>query len=513
MNESVDGAQFNYSLSNISSSTVVYQSGWVTGHLGKRATIQLKDSQRVVSVALNDGVDILFNVSGVPDPIVELQKDGVVVNSDKHDLKNGVLSFSHVNESKAGNYTIKASNCFNSVTKTVTVTVLINASVESSGGSMNVKCGENLTLSCVVRASPPPDIRWYLSSLNSFEAIQRHYKTDIGGDYRYLSNLHIVNVAVADQGTYKCLINKGEQLVEFNVSVICWPSPPGVQVSGKNNETVTLSISAPSYTGVRPIEHYPIVFGSRHLLVNASSDPTLVTITSLTQNTLYMVLVTAHNGLNESRATFLSVQTEGVPGSVRVEWHSLFVESEIGCQSATIPFELSDDEDSGVEGYTVIVASVETEMELEVPPVNETEIVLDGLSENTVHTLQIKAQNQYGYGPGSKTYTFQTTECIVQVKSVGISVAAGVLAVMITFALLGAAYSRYRWRKLSLPIEPAMPAELSEQIELRGRIISKAELDSASVAMEAIQIELEAGQSTMCESRSPFEMHETNEGE
>ena len=106
------------------------------------------------------------------------------------------------------------------------------------------------------------------------------------------------------------------------------------------------------------------------------------------------------------------MQCLGVPGRLKVEWHSLFVESEIGCQTATIPFEFPDDRDSGIVGYTVKVASVDTEMELEVSPVNETEITLDGLNENTAHTLQIKARNKYGYGPGSKTYTFQTTECI-----------------------------------------------------------------------------------------------------
>ena len=36
MNESVDGAQFNYSLSRTSPSTLVYQSGWATGHLGSQ---------------------------------------------------------------------------------------------------------------------------------------------------------------------------------------------------------------------------------------------------------------------------------------------------------------------------------------------------------------------------------------------------------------------------------------------------------------------------------------------
>ena len=72
-------------------------------------------------------MDIKFNVSGVPDPVVELQKDGMAVSSDKYnnyELENGVLRLSHVNESDSGNYTIKASNCFNSASETLTLNVL-----------------------------------------------------------------------------------------------------------------------------------------------------------------------------------------------------------------------------------------------------------------------------------------------------------------------------------------------------------------------------------------------------
>ena len=65
----------------------------------------------------------------------------------------------------------------------------------------------------------------------------------------------------------------------------------------------------------------------------------------------------------------------------------------------------------------------------------------------------------------------------------------------------------------SIPIEPAMSAELSEQIELRGRIVSKTELDTTSVEMEEIQIELESGQNPAYASQSPFEARDTNQGE
>ena len=101
--------------------------------------------------------------------------------------------------------------------------VIVNATVESSGGAVNAKCGENVTLPCTVRANPQPDIGWYFTSLNSFQTIQGQRPTAVG-ENRYLSILHIVNVALTDQGTYRCVSDNGLgriQTVDFNISVTC----------------------------------------------------------------------------------------------------------------------------------------------------------------------------------------------------------------------------------------------------------------------------------------------------
>jgi hypothetical protein len=101
----------------------------------------------------------------------------------------------------------------------------------------------------------------------------------------------------------------------------------------------------------------------------------------------------------------------GPPGTVWIELYSLQVSSEIGCNSAAIPFSLLDDGGANILGYRVRLTTIHEIVEFEISAANKTVLTLHKLRGDTAHQIEMKARNKYGYGPYSDAYVFQTAKC------------------------------------------------------------------------------------------------------
>ena len=90
------------------------------------------------------------------------------------------------------------------------------------------------------------------------------------------------------------------------------PDSPGLDVLLVTNVTITLLITAPSFTGGFPIRNYKIYESGRPIMtVNASGDRMEIAIGDLVPRRPYLFAVRASNGEEISEATVASTMTDG----------------------------------------------------------------------------------------------------------------------------------------------------------------------------------------------------------
>ena len=86
---------------------------------------------------------------------------------------------------------------------------------------------------------------------------------------------------------------------------------PTVRVFSKTNNSVTLSMSQPGYTGDFTITNYSVVYRNVTVPLHPFNDSILVPIKDLTSNTIYKFEVTVHSYHGASEIASVTVRTDG----------------------------------------------------------------------------------------------------------------------------------------------------------------------------------------------------------
>ena len=213
---------------------------------------------------------------------------------------------------------------------------------DTADGNISAVCGEPVEMQCNGSGNPQPSITWTFMPVYSSQPLKVEAPNQTAlGWMKYQSVLSLPNVQGGNEGTYQCLINNtigGAQIVTFMLSVTCeyviimkrhyhspfcvpvlyvgWPDPPGLEVVNETDVTVTLLITAPSYTGGLPLRSYVIYVNESggptwKMAVNATSDRMEIAIGDLDPKTRYTILVRAYNDIGKSEAAAVSTMTDG----------------------------------------------------------------------------------------------------------------------------------------------------------------------------------------------------------
>jgi hypothetical protein len=185
-------------------------------------------------------------------------RNGVDVRSDRYQLDHQLLTLGPVKDSDTGNYTIRASNCFDSASTNFHLDVLMPASVinvSARTDSNPPTCGRNVVLECIALDYRKPKITWMLNNTPLYSSSNVHIEdTRTEGNNHYHSFLHLVQFNKTDSGVYSCTARDdvspgctisngtGQETMNLNVSCI---SGVTARVTNVTNETVEVHVILP----------------------------------------------------------------------------------------------------------------------------------------------------------------------------------------------------------------------------------------------------------------------------
>ena len=224
--------------------------------------------------------------------------------------------------------------------------LLAPPSTDTADGNISAVCGEPVEMQCNGSGNPQPSITWTFMPVYSSQPLKVEAPNQTAlGWMKYQSVLSLYNVRSGKsghEGTYQCLINNsigGAQKVIYILSVTCEyviiiimklqyhslfcvlvlhvgaPDPPGLEVLDVTNISITLLITAPSYTGGLPLRNYSIYIQENDIpmmTANATSDRMEIVIGDLDPKTGYPFFVRAYNDIGKSEAAKVSNMTDGM---------------------------------------------------------------------------------------------------------------------------------------------------------------------------------------------------------
>jgi hypothetical protein len=416
-------------------------------------------------------------------------RNGVDVRSDRYQLDHQLLTLGPVKDSDTGNYTIRASNCFDSASTNFHLDVLMPASVinvSARTDSNPPTCGRNVVLECIALDYRKPKITWMLNNTPLYSSSNVHIEdTRTEGNNHYHSFLHLVQFNKTDSGVYSCTARDdvspgctisngtGQETMNLNVSCIREVLGPVYNVSYIGNDTVTLVvIFAPGQQDL--VKHFVVITDDGKTVSTTTVRPAEipVVIRDLRPKTKYSFSLKAvyiDNRQSET-STPKTVTTEGPPGAI-----SALVDVNFDCNA--IRFDVVrpiDDGGNPVDGYRVYrsvgIAGNESIENMLATTGQRLRVSLEGLPSGTCVAVRIRARNKYGYGDYSRIYNLRTNACSKADSSVTLILVVGVLAALLCAVLLLAVYCTYRWRRLSDAMQASSDGKELRQLSGEDRV-------------------------------------------
>jgi hypothetical protein len=488
MNEHVSGIQLFYTnvivLNDADRTVRRYDSPWITALVGIVPSVK---APSYVSSKANCSINVTIDVGGIPTTNLSLMRNGVDVRSDRYQLDHQLLTLGPVKDSDTGNYTIRASNCFDSASANFHLDVLTPASIVT----MTIRrdsnlCGYPATLKCVARGYPKPTITWMVNNTRLHPSSKLHIEeTHHDGDNYFHSSLRLDNVLTDNIGVYNCTARNnvsqgcnasedlGKETMDFKVSCIGEVPGPVYNISYIGNDTVTLVvIFAPGQQDL--VKHFVVITDDGKTVSTTTVRPAEipVVIRDLRPKTKYSFSLKAvyiDNRQSET-STPKTVTTEGPPGAI-----SALVDVNFDCNA--IRFDVVrpiDDGGNPVDGYRVYrsvgIAGNESIENMLATTGQRLRVSLEGLPSGTCVAVRIRARNKYGYGDYSRIYNLRTNACSKADSSVTLILVVGVLAALLCAVLLLAVYCTYRWRRLSDAMQASSDGKELRQLSGEDRV-------------------------------------------
>ena len=162
---------------------------------------------------INKGDSVLYRcnvVAGVPSPVITWTRaDLRPMTANTEILSGGVLRITRVTGVEEGEYRCRAENIAGSVEVTASLTIHETPSIEMTPrGSVTVRVGAPLTISCAVTGDPPPAVTWKKITRSS-QVLRSNSPS-----------LELTSVRMEDEGTYACVASNLAGQVEERLQVI-----------------------------------------------------------------------------------------------------------------------------------------------------------------------------------------------------------------------------------------------------------------------------------------------------
>ena len=203
---------------------------------------------------INSGGSVLYQcraVAGIPSPVLTWTRTDLrPLTANTEVLSGGVLRITRVTGEEEGEYICRAENSAGSVEATASLTIHQTPSIQMTPrGSVTVRVGSPLTISCAVTGDPPPSVTWKKITRTS-----QVIRSDS-------PSLELSSVRTDDEGTYACVASNLAGQVEERLQVIVTDDDYAVSPSPS-------SPPSPPSRPPRPGENnYPVVLGNNVKLV------------------------------------------------------------------------------------------------------------------------------------------------------------------------------------------------------------------------------------------------------
>ncbi|KAG9473293.1 hypothetical protein GDO78_019504 [Eleutherodactylus coqui] len=188
--------------------------------------VQIGDGSGLVTITVNDALDLSCFVTGHPTPRVWWLRNGYLV-ADQDGLEvldsGRILSIRQIQPGHGGKYSCKAEGEAGTAEAAVDVFVQeLPMATITGGSSVSANLREPVTLECNVSGTPAPTVTWWKDGLQ----LQARGST-----------LQIAALAIDDEGVYMCVATndagEGRHAVLLNVLV-----PPNIEPSDVNHTAV-----------------------------------------------------------------------------------------------------------------------------------------------------------------------------------------------------------------------------------------------------------------------------------
>ncbi|KAK1155520.1 hemicentin-1-like [Acipenser oxyrinchus oxyrinchus] len=237
--------------------------------------------QQSLNRTLGTPITLLCEATGVPPPSITWLKDGAPIenNAEWRGMSGGSrLELGPVQLSHAGTYTCLARNTEGETRRHYTLAVQVPPSIVGSSlaTDLSVAASEDVTLECLVRGSPKPEVTWLKDGAPLDLTDPQHLQLSQDG-----GSLRILGLRPADSGMYSCLAENsaGQETKIYTLTVLVPPSVGSVpaepaEVTAVQGGSVSLECRA---TGTPPPQiswlknGFPLPLSPRTQLLSAGT--------------------------------------------------------------------------------------------------------------------------------------------------------------------------------------------------------------------------------------------------
>ncbi|KAM3620522.1 uncharacterized protein V6R79_024924 [Siganus canaliculatus] len=193
---------------------------------------------REVGVLVNDSIQLLCEVQGIPTPDLRWLKDGQVIDGTNSSsgfrisADGNALTLITAHPSDSGKYSCVASNAAGEEDRIFNLNVYVPPAIRGSSESVTTVLDSSVSFECAASGSPPPQLNWLKNGLPL--PVSSHSRLLSAGQV-----LRINRAQVSDGGTYTCMASNraGVDNRHFNLQVHV---PPGLDGAGVTEDVTVV---------------------------------------------------------------------------------------------------------------------------------------------------------------------------------------------------------------------------------------------------------------------------------
>ncbi|KAM7388095.1 hypothetical protein PAMP_024296 [Pampus punctatissimus] len=320
----------------------------VEGKARKSYHLTIQELPSEIGVLLNESIQLLCHVRGIPTPTIQWLKDGEVITSPGNkgyriSPDGSTLSVTGAHTTDSGKYTCVATNSAGEEDRIFNLNVYVPPVIKSKSETvekLTTVLDSSVNIECVATGSPPPQLNWLRNGLPL--PVSSHIRLLSAGQV-----LRITRTQVSDGGTYTCVASNraGVDNRHYNLQVHV---PPGLDGAGSTEDVTVVRGNLASLQCIADGTPTPTISWLRQGVILVS-DPHLrflnqnstVQITQSQVNDTGHYTCVANNTAGQASRHFNlkvldppRIKGSGVPAEVSVVVNNVL---ELQCEASGIP--------------------------------------------------------------------------------------------------------------------------------------------------------------------------------